>query len=489
MSLKISSVSLSGGTNFCTVYLKKPDGATVSSLFFGSGGGFIDVQTLPVSGTYSVWVNHADSTTGSVTLNLYSVPADSTGSITAGGSSATVTNTVPGQNGVLTFSGTANQRVSLNLTNVSFSGGQFCNVYLKKPDGSTLTSVFFASSTFIDVQTLPSTGTYTILVDPSDTAVGSVTVTLYDVPADATGTITVGGSALTLTTTVPGQNAKPTFSGTADQQISVAMSNNTMGTVTVSLLKPDGTSLTSSTSSAASFNLPTQTLPTTGTYSVKIDPSGTNIGSISVAASISSSSATLQADYQFQNTRNSSVGSPPALADLGTNSFSSATVDSTSTTVLAFSQNNGLSLSSTTGTVPNDTYTIVMLFSLEQTSGFRRILDFKNGTSDNGLYAQNGYLYFYPSASASSVSISANTYVQVVVTRDTSGTVTGYVDGVQQFQFSDSSNHGVIDSNNTIRFFRDDNSSSEASPGAVARIRIYDGALTATQVAALSRLP
>ena len=103
--------------------------------------------------------------------------------------------------------------------------------------------------------------------------------------------------------------------------------------------------------------------------------------------------------------------------------------------MLAFSQNNGLSLSSTTGVVPNDTYTIVMLFSLEQTSGFRRILDFKNGTSDNGLYAQNGYLYFYPTASASSVSISANTYVQVVITRDTSGTVTGYVDGVQQFQF------------------------------------------------------
>lgn len=299
----------------------------------------------------------------------------------------------------------------------------------------------------------------------------------------------MGGSALSQATTVPGQNAKPTFSGTADQQISVALTNNTMAAVTVSLLKPDGTSLTSSTSSASSFTLSTQTLPTTGTYTVKIDPSGTNTGSISVAASAISSSATLQADYQFQNTRNSSVGSPPALADLGTNSFSSATVDSTSTTVLTFSQNDGLSLSSTSGVVPNGTYTIVMLFSIQSTSGYRRILDFKNGSSDNGLYANNGYLYFYPPASASSASISANTYVQLVITRDSSGTVTGYVDGAQQFQFSDSSNHGVIDSNNTIRFFRDDNSSSEASAGAVARIRIYDGALTATQVAALSRLP
>src|SRR5205814_10073064 len=98
---------------------------------------------------------------------------------------------------------------------------------------------------YIDAQTLPATGTYAIRVDPWDTTVGSVTLTLYDVPADATGTITVGTSAVTLTTTVPGQNAKPTFSGTANQQVSVALTSNTMGAVTVSLLKPDGTSLTS----------------------------------------------------------------------------------------------------------------------------------------------------------------------------------------------------------------------------------------------------
>ncbi len=492
ISLNVTGVSLTGGSvNWVSLSVKNPDGTTLTSSIFNVSGGFIDVQTLPATGTYTILVDPWDSSTGSVTLTLYDVPADVSVSITPNSTPVTITNTTPGQNGRATFTATANQRVSLNVDAVNLTGGyhNWVGVSILKPDGTTLTSGTYSSGgAFFDVQTLATAGTYTILVDPWDTATGSVTFTTHDVPPDVTGTIIVGGSPLTLTTTVPGQNAIPTFSGTSGQQVSIALSNNSMGTVTVTLLKPDGTSVTSAISAASSFTLSTQELPVTGSYSLKIDPSGANVGSITASVSQVSNSGTLQADYQFQNTRNSSVGSPPALSDLGTNSFTSATVDGTSTTVLTFSQNNGLSLSPTTGVLANDSYTIVMLFSISQTSGYRRIADFKNGTSDNGLYAQNGRLYFYPAASGSGVSIAANTYVQVVITRDTTGTVTGYVDGVQQFQFSDVINYGVITSN-TLRFFRDDNSASEASPGSVARIRIYNGALTSSQVSALSRLP
>jgi YD repeat-containing protein len=492
LSLNLTGATFSGGTNYYTLYLKKPDGAMlISQLYFGNN--YVDVFTVPADGTYLLLIDPSDGTVGNLTVKVNDVPADSTGTITPGGSSQTVTNTAMGQNGVRTFSGTANQRVSINVSSVSYTGGtyNYATVALKKPDGSTLTSAVVQSGSggFIDTQTLPTTGTYSIFVDPWDTGVGSLTLTLNDVPGDATGTITVGGSPLSLTTTVPGQNANGTFDGTTDHQVSVAITNNTMGAVTVSLLRPNGSLLTSTTLSSASFTLTTQTLTSTGTHSIKIDPSGTNTGSISVGVTdLSSSTATLTADYQFQNTRNSSVGTAPALADLGTNSFSTATVDGTSTTVLNFSQNDGLSLA-TSGVMPNSSYTIVMLFSFQSTSNYRRIADFKNGGSDNGLYQQSGHLYFYPSGYGSSVSIAANTYVQVVITRDATGTITGYVDGTQQFQFSDSSSIGVIDSNNTLRFFRDDNSASEGSAGSVARIRIYDGALSATQVAALSRLP
>jgi hypothetical protein len=95
--------------------------------------------------------------------------------------------------------------------------------------------------------------------------------------------LSINGASLPLTIPRPGQRARLTFTGTASQQVTVQMTGNTLGSVSVSLLKPDTSTLTSTTSSAANFNLATQTLPTTGTYTVLINPSGTNTGSLTVA--------------------------------------------------------------------------------------------------------------------------------------------------------------------------------------------------------------
>jgi hypothetical protein len=253
------------------------------------GVDFMDAVAAPASGTYSLLVAPASGVTGGVTLTVYDVPADVTGTITPGGSSATVTTTTPGQNGSLTFSGTAGHRVSLK--SVNGIGGQVsgCNVNvgMLNPDGSTLTSPTCmdpnVGSEFIDPVTLATTGTYTITVDPVSFAVGSQPFTLYDVPADPSGTVTIGGSALTLTTTTPGQNASATFSGTSGQQATVHLTGNWTGRVTVSLLGPDGTVLTSTTALWTPFNLTTQTLPTTGTYTIVINPATWNVGSITVS--------------------------------------------------------------------------------------------------------------------------------------------------------------------------------------------------------------
>ncbi len=248
--------------------------------------GFIDVRTLPSTGTYTITVDPVDVAVGSLTLTLYDVPADTTGTITPGGPSVTVTTTTPGQNGTLTFAGTAGQRISLNGTNGMTGQVPFAcdvNVSILNPDSSVLAApTCMEVSGFIDVKTLGTTGTYTIKIDPAEIATGSVTLTLYDVPADPSTALTVGGPSATLTTTTPGQNAQATFSGTSGQQITVHVTGSTMGSVTVTLLKPDGSQLTSTTSSAASFNLATQTLATTGTYTILIDPGGVNTGAITV---------------------------------------------------------------------------------------------------------------------------------------------------------------------------------------------------------------
>jgi hypothetical protein len=56
-----------------------------------------------------------------------------------------------------------------------------------------------------------------------------------------------------------------------------------MSCVRVTLFKPDGTSMTNTFSCGGSFNLATQTLPVSGTYTITVDPSGPNTGSMNLS--------------------------------------------------------------------------------------------------------------------------------------------------------------------------------------------------------------
>jgi hypothetical protein len=200
------------------------------------------------------------------------------------------------------------------------------------------------------------------------------------------------------------------------------------------------------------------------------------------------------ADYQFNNTLSSSVAGAPALTNLGpgTNTFVTDSVDGVSQTVLSYPKDNGVQLDPTTGVIANGFYTIATLVRIDNVGGYVRLLDFKNGTSDDGLYELNGQLVMYPvaSGSASPAPIVDGSYEMVVLTRDSTGTVTAYVNGVQQFTYDDStSQYAVIDSNNTVRFFRDNDSggaTGEDSSGAVARIEMFNSALSSTDVASLT---
>src|SRR5436190_5296010 len=195
----------------------------------------------------------------------------------------------------------------------------------------------------------------------------------------------------------------------------------------------------------------------------------------------------LKGDYQFQGARTSSTGTS-ALTDtgVGTNTFQTETVDGVSRTVLRFVSNNGLRLSSATSVIPNNSWTIVMLFKVDSVNGFVRLVDFKNRTSDEGLYILNGQLENCQTCTP----IAANTYVQVVYTRNSSGTFAAYVNGVLQGSGPDVNNDLVISGSNILNFFQDDTvEPNEASAGSVARIRLYDAPMTAAEVAALDRLP
>jgi hypothetical protein len=118
-------------------------------------------------------------------------------------------------------------------------------------------------------------------MDPGGNDTGSMMFLLSE-EIDA-GSITINGTSVHITIGRIGQRARLTFSVTASQQATVRLTGNSMGLVTVSLLRPDSTQLTASTSSASSFNLTTQTLATPGIYTILVDPSGLNTGSMDVS--------------------------------------------------------------------------------------------------------------------------------------------------------------------------------------------------------------
>jgi hypothetical protein len=103
---------------------------------------------------------------------------------------------------------------------------------------------------------------------------------------DITRSITPNGSPQTVTTTISGQKARLILSAALGQIATVQLSNNTMGSVTVSLLNPNGTTLASSSSNATTFSLTPSRLQLSGAYAVLIQSNGTNVGSLTVGVSV-----------------------------------------------------------------------------------------------------------------------------------------------------------------------------------------------------------
>ena len=150
MSLNLTAVSIEN----LKVSVLKPDGTNLIVKTVGTSGGFGDPVKLPVGGTYKVFVDPQSSFYGSVTVGVYVVPADTTGTLVLG-TPLTVSTTVPGQNATRTFNGTAGQRISFNFTGVTMAK---VKVIVKAPGTSPPTVLQYTVETdsdFVDPVTLP----------------------------------------------------------------------------------------------------------------------------------------------------------------------------------------------------------------------------------------------------------------------------------------------------------------------------------------------
>jgi len=246
----------------------------------------VSLKSMPTAGTYTLTVQPSGSDTGSVTVQLQNAPTV-TASATIGGPAVTVTTTVPAQQGQVTFTtATDNQQVSLQVSNSTYpSNCAYGSLNLTGPSPSTTSINGYNFCTGASLMTLPTAGTYTLTVQPSGSDTGSVTIQLQSAPT-VTATATVGGSPVTVTTTVPAEQGQVTFTTTsANQQVSLQVSNATYpsncgyGSLTLTGPSP-------STTYIGSYNVCTgaslMTLPTAGIYTLTVKPWGSDTGSVTI---------------------------------------------------------------------------------------------------------------------------------------------------------------------------------------------------------------
>src|SRR4029077_19665065 len=143
------------------------------------------------------------------------------------GGSETVKLPSPEKAGLSLFDGTAGQRVSLCTSESSINHG-FVSIW--GPDNKKLTGSkvgFGESETKISGPvTLPSTGTYSVLVKPTEAYTGSVKLQAYSV-VDQTGELkpTAGGTKAGVSLTTPGQRALFSVPATTGEAVSLQLAS------------------------------------------------------------------------------------------------------------------------------------------------------------------------------------------------------------------------------------------------------------------------
>jgi hypothetical protein len=179
--------------------------------------------------------------------------------------------------------------------------------------------------------------------------------------------------------------------------------------------------------------------------------------------------------YSLNGTLADSMGGPPLVSGGG----------SLTSTGYSFAAGQGLSLS---GALDVEDYSVEMFFSINETTSYRKLIDFRNRTVDEGVYCLSSSLMVYPVFTGSPGSFVAATPVHIVLTRDfRTFEVNGYVNGVLDFTFTDTSKLATFTSAQRIaHFLVDDNlTQGENASGFVDFLRIYDRPLSGLEVASL----
>lgn len=182
--------------------------------------------------------------------------------------------------------------------------------------------------------------------------------------------------------------------------------------------------------------------------------------------------------YKFNGNFNEGSGNGPALNKICTGQFVFETLPdyNINQNVYQFDNNCGFSFDDANGFLASGTYTIELYFKMSGLSSWKRVINFKNSTSDNGCYVFNGQMNFYNIATSTGAPFQAGEYTHYVITRNgNTKEVIMYGDGNHYISFVDNLDDAVYDGNKKFIFFQDDNVvAGEASDGSIAMLKIHN---------------
>jgi hypothetical protein len=277
LGLALTGLTLSSGQTYALVYVYEPNGTMLTYAYCyttNPGAGCqLSLTNLPATGTYTIEVEPGAQQT--MSFNLTS-SKDVTGTL-ALNTPQSVT-LVSGQNTWLTFTATAGQTVAVSATSiVTTPSGQNVTLTVYNSSGTSVGSIAGSSSATLNLFNLAA-GTYSVLAVPAYGASATMQIT---VATQAGGALTFNGSTTNYASTVPGQYGYFTFSGTAGQDLTLALTGLTLtpSSQTYALVyvyQPNGTQLAYSycytTSPSAGCELSLASLPATGTYTINVEP-------------------------------------------------------------------------------------------------------------------------------------------------------------------------------------------------------------------------
>jgi hypothetical protein len=271
-TLKLLNVLSTPASQSISFTIYKPDGNYLTAgSSSNNNAASLNLWSLPTTGTYTVILQPSIGYPWQAQLLV-----DGGTSIAVDGALVPLVTTGPGEMLRYKFTGSAGQHIDLGISGLAYSPNNGTQMTVYSSNGNSLggTGCYPAGACELTIASLPADGIYVITVAaPSGT---SLTAGSLAVSTPLPGTLTVGNPAQTVALTRTGQTARYTFSGTAGQTLRLAWANATVTGgywVAVDVYAPDGSHLNSGTfSNGSNSGIDLSTLPSTGTYTVVLDP-------------------------------------------------------------------------------------------------------------------------------------------------------------------------------------------------------------------------